>query len=106
VSEGETDPLVTDFVAKLIQRVFQGEAEGSSDLRVYLQSSVEQALVATGAVYGHRFLVPIGSGVRSFCSMPNNGHSFSGAGKHCPKCNVDYCDQHSISHCVRCGHKI
>ena len=97
------DPLTT-FISQQLPRSWQPDR-----MQIATLAEFELGNIFSGSMdIGLPVFLPGSNPIIKQCDMPHNQHRFTdnGRGKHCAGCQVDYCDRHAISHCVKCGASI
>jgi len=105
VYESDSDLILNDFVRELALRVTGGDHAAFRILTIHLKQSVDAAVSQT--LYNMGF-ISAGNPNILVCNMPHNPHSYrqTRTSKHCTLCGADYCDDHPLSNCVKCGNQL
>ena len=94
-------PLVKDFARQVADRL--PDSETPEAFLTHLEHHITAAIE-----HSHMGFIGLGNPTYLTCSMPNNPHSYRANknSKHCSGCNADYCSDHPLTYCVKCGNKL
>jgi hypothetical protein len=110
-NEASLSDLVRAFVSEVKRSALQDrygetlDAETDSEITRRVSSAVIHALQVEFTNLG---FISVGNPQLLMCDMPHNRHQFkpNSRSKHCASCGADYCDDHPLGNCLKCGHTL